>query len=139
MALAGCQPAAAGLPSAIAVGPPAPFRTSSACPIVSSGEWAAHVDVMPGPGSRPTLIVTGTLGVKPAATTVLRLEPYVLESNPPQRVVTLVAAVPREPTIDLLTRREVRGQWPVTLPIGAVHIRCGGQTLDSLTNIVVAH
>jgi hypothetical protein len=61
-----------------------------------------------------------------------------MESNPPQRIVNLTVRLPREPTIDMLTRREVRGEWPVTLPLGAVHIRCGGRSVASITDIVVA-
>jgi hypothetical protein len=101
------------------------------------GDWAAHVDAMPGPDARPRLIVTGTIGVKPAARTELRLDPAVLESNPPQRIVNLVITLPREPTIDMLTRREVRGEWPVTPPLGAVHIRCGGRSVASISPIEV--
>ncbi len=94
---------------------------------------------MPGPGKTPRLIVTGEIGVKPAYRTRLRLDPATLESNPPQRTVILDVTQPSEPTIDLLTRREVRGEWPVTPPLGAVHIRCGRQRLAVIANIEVAH
>ena len=127
---------AAGRP---APAPSRPFPQSVDCQMHGRGEWAAHIDAMPGPNGGPRLIVTGTIGVKPAARTELRLDPAVMESNPPQRIVNLVVRLPTEPTIDMLTRREVRGEWPVTPPLGAVHIRCGGRSVASITDIVVAH
>jgi hypothetical protein len=119
--------------------PSRPFPPSADCQIHGRGDWAAHIDAMPGPNARPRLIVTGTIGVKPAARAELRLDPAVLESNPPQRIVNLVVRLPTEPTIDSLIRREVRGEWPVTPPLGAVRIRCGGRNVASITNIEVAH
>jgi hypothetical protein len=118
--------------------PPRAFGPSADCQIHGRGEWSAHIDAMPGPNGGPRLIVSGTIGTKPAARAELRLDPAVLESNPPQRIVNLVVRLPTEPTIDSLTRREVRGEWPVTPPIGAVHVRCGGRSVASITDIVVA-
>jgi hypothetical protein len=128
-------------PPAVAAAPapaPGPFARSADCQIHGRGDWSAYVDAMRGPGARPRLIVTGTVASKPAARIELRLDPAVMESNPPQRIVNLTVRLPREPTIDMLTRREVRGEWPVTLPLGAVHIRCGGRSVASITDIVVA-
>jgi hypothetical protein len=108
------------------------------CPIGAS-DWSAHVNAMPGPRARQMLIVTGSIGVKPAARTILRLNPEVMESDPPQYSVTLEIQLPREPTIDSLERREVRGEWPVPGVIGAVHIRCGGRVLTTITQVATAH
>jgi hypothetical protein len=109
------------------------------CRAAANGDWSAHVNAMPGPGARPTLIVTGTIGVKPAARTRLRLSPAVMESDPPQYAVVLDISLPRRPTIDMLERREVRGSWPVSGRVGAVHIRCGGRIVASVRDVVVAH
>ena len=119
--------------------PPPSFRPIANCEMVGRGEWTAHVDAMPGPGSRPRLIVTGTIGVKPAARTVLRLDPAVMKSDPPQYDVILDINVPIEPTIDMLTRREVRGEWPVSGTVGAVHVRCGGRRVTTINDVVTAH
>jgi hypothetical protein len=102
------------------------------------GDWTAHVNAMPGPGARRTLIVTGRIGVKPAARVTLRLDPAVMESDPPQYTVAVDVRLPREPTIDMLTRREVRGEWPVSGDVGAVHIRCGGRPLATISEVVTA-
>ncbi len=107
--------------------------------MVGAGEWTAHVNAMPGPNARRTLIVTGSIRVKPAARTVLRLDPAVMESDPPQYSVVLDVRLPRQPTIDMLVRREVRGEWPIKSSVGAVHIRCGNRIIASVRNPEVAH
>lgn len=119
--------------------PRRPFTSSADCQIVNHSGWAAHINAMPGPDARPTLIVTGVLGVKPAARTALRLDPAVMESYPPQYIVILDVSHPSEPTIDLLTRREIRGEWLVTPPVGAVHVRCGKRTIATISDIQTAH
>jgi hypothetical protein len=114
------------------------FRRAQ-CPAVGRGEWTAHVNAMPGPNARRTLIVSGVIGVKPAARTRLRLAPEVMESDPPQYTVILDVQLPRQPTIDMLERRQVRGEWPVRGRVGAVHIRCGNRIIASVRSPVVAH
>jgi hypothetical protein len=114
-------------------------RASSQCRAAAQGDWSAHVNAMPGPGARRTLIVTGIIGVKPAARTRLRLAPEVMESDPPQYTVILDISLPRRPTIDMLERRNVRGQWPVRGEVGAVHIRCGGRIVATVRDVVTAH
>ena len=109
------------------------------CQMAGSGAWTAHVNAMPGPNARPTLIVTGTIGVKPAARTRLRLDPAVMESDPPQYTVVLDVRLPRRPTIDMLERRQVRGAWPIRGRVGAVHIRCGGRLIASIGNVETAY
>jgi hypothetical protein len=94
---------------------------------------------MPGPGARRTLVVSGVVGVKPAARTRLRLAPEVMESHPPQYTVILDITLPRRPTIDMLERRRLRGEWPVSGDVGAVHIRCGGRIVASIRDVEVAH
>jgi hypothetical protein len=115
------------------------FRSSADCQMLDRGEWTAHINAMPGPNGGPRLIVTGALRVKPAARTELSLDPAVLESNPPQLIVNLAVRLPSEPTIDSAERRQVRGEWPVTPPIGAVHIRCGGRTIASIRQVEIAY
>lgn len=115
------------------------FPPSADCQMHGAGDWSAHIDAMPGPGARPRLIVTGAVATKPAARLELRLDPTVLESYPPQRIVELIVRLPSEPTNDSLVRGEVRGEWPVEPPLGAVHIRCGGRSVASIGEVVVAH
>ena len=117
---------------------PSPIIRDSGCGIVTSSGWSAHIDAMPGPGSQPRLIVSGTVGVKPASVTRIVLDPGVMESYPVQRTIIVEVTTPREPTIDMLVRREVRGEWPVTPPIGAITVRCGRTVLARIGNIVAA-
>lgn len=133
LSLAGAAP-----PAPSANSPQAETRPSPACQMTGRGEWTAHVDAMPGPDARPTLIVTGALRVKPAARAMLRLDPAVMESDPPQYIVILDVRLPREPTIDMLERRQIRGEWPVSGRVGAVHIRCGGRPLATITDVTTA-
>ena len=108
------------------------------CRSAAQGDWSAHVNAMPGPGARRTLIVMGSVGVKPATRTTLRLSPQVMESDPPQYTVILDMSLPRSPTVDSRERRNVRGQWPMRGEVGAVHIRCGGRIVASIKDGVVA-
>lgn len=109
------------------------------CPIVGHGEWAAWINAMPGPGSRPTLIVTGKVTVATGGYRLaLRLDPAVMESNPPQFTVWLDAIPPDGPATQALVTHEVRGQWPASPPVGAVHVRCGGAAIARIGNIVIA-
>jgi len=117
----------------------APARSPNLCPAAANGDWSAHVNAMPGPGARRMLIVTGAIGVKPATSMRLRLSPAVMESDPPQYTVVLDMSLPRHPTIDSRVRRQVRGSWPVTGRVGAVHIRCGGRIVASIRDVVTAH
>lgn len=109
------------------------------CRAAANGDWSAHVNAMPGPGARPTLIVTGAIGVKPATRTRLRLSPAVMESDPPQYTVILDMSLPRHPTIDSRERRQVRGSWPISGRVGAVHIRCGGRIVASIRHVETAY
>jgi len=69
------------------VAAPAKQLATASCRTVGHGEWSAHVNAMPGPRARRTLIVIGRIGVKPDARTRLRLAPEVMESHQPQYMV----------------------------------------------------
>jgi hypothetical protein len=131
-------PLLAAAPAA-ALAHPARGTAPGLCRAAANGEWSAHVNAMPGPGARRTLILTGMVGVKPAAHIRLSLAPEVMESHPPQYTVVVDISLPRRPTIDMLERRNVRGEWPVRGEVGAVHIRCGGRIVASIRDVVVAH
>lgn len=135
--LTGCQP--------VERTPAATVTTASAgpakdCPIIGSSDWAAWINAMPGPpGSRPTLIVTGTVTVPSGGYRLtLRLDPAVMESLPPQRTVWLDAVPPDGPASQALVTSEVRGQWPASPPVGAVHVRCGGAAIARIGDVVIA-
>ncbi|HXH52131.1 MAG TPA: hypothetical protein VNH53_01710 [Sphingomicrobium sp.] len=109
------------------------------CPITSSDSWNAWVNAMPGPGARPTLIVTGrvttpTGGYQPA----LQLE-QVAESHPVQVFVRLHPNPPAGPATQALVTHDVRGQWPMSPPVGSVTVRCGNQVLARISPVETAH
>lgn len=130
--LAGCQPAPRT---------PAWAGPAADCPIIGASDWAAWINAMPGPpGSRPTLIVTGRVTVPSGGYQLaLRLDPAVMENLPPQRTVWLDAVPPAGPASQALVTSEVRGQWPVSPPIGAVHVRCGGTVIARIDDVATAH
>lgn len=118
---------------------PARATAPGLCRAAANGQWSAHVSAMPGPGARRTLILSGVVGVKPAARIRLSLAPEVMESDPPQYTVVVDITLPRRPTIDMLERRQVRGGWRVRGDVGALHIRCGGRIVASVRDVVTAH
>lgn len=127
--------AALALASCAAVPPGA---TPSACPIVSSSDWAAWVNAMPGPNAQPELIVTGkvtvpTGGYQPA----LQLE-QVAESYPVQVFTRFRPNPPSGPATQAVVTHEVRGEWPMSPPVGSVTVRCGDQVLARIAPVETA-
>ncbi len=131
-------PLLAAAPAA-ALAHPARPTAPGLCRAAANGQWSAHVNAMPGPGARRTLILSGVVGVKPAARIRLSLAPEVMESDPPQYIAVVDISLPRRPTVDMLERRQVRGEWRVSGDVGAVHIRCGGRIVASVRDVVTAH
>lgn len=110
------------------------------CPIIGSSDWTGWINAMPGPGLRPTLIVSGKVTVPTGGYRLaLRLDPAVMQSYPPQLTVWLDAVPSEGPATQALVTSEVRGQWPATPPIGAIHIRCGGTAVGHIAKVVTAH
>ncbi len=109
------------------------------CPITGSDNWNAWVNAMPGPGARPTLIVTGrvttpTGGYRPA----LQLE-QVAESHPVQLFVRLHPNPPSGPATTALVTHDVRGDWPMSAQVGSVTVRCGNAVIARISPVETAH
>lgn len=118
--------------------PPPPDMDS--CPIVSSRDWRAWVNAMPGPDARPTLHVSGTV-VAPTAGYRIEFRPNLLvrESYPVQVVATLQPFPPSGPAAQVLTTHDVRWQWPLTSgPVGSVTIECGDRQIARIEPVAVA-
>jgi hypothetical protein len=136
--LAACQPAASRTPegpvsSGMPVPPGAPFAPTPDCPILGSSTWAAWVDAMPGPGSHPTLVVTGKVEVPTGGYQLaLRLD------NAAEHVVRLEATPPSGPATQAIITHDVHGNWSVESPVDAVTIRCGRQVIGVITEIATA-
>ncbi len=124
-ALAGCQTAAA---------PSAPAR----CPIISSSDWQAWVNAMPGPSSRPKLIVTGKVTVPTGGYRFAWRDMRVMESYPVQVAVELAAIPPDGMATQALVTHDVRGEWPIDPPVGALTVRCGEKVLARISPVPTA-
>ena len=131
LTLASCSPVPAAAPSRPSGGPQ--------CAILESSDWAAWVNAMPGPNARPTLIVTGKVTVPTGGYTFAWRDMRVMESYPVQVAVDLQAIPPAGGATQAVVTHDVRGQWPLSPPVGSVTVRCGGQMLARITPVETAH
>ena len=110
------------------------------CPISASRDWTAWINRMPGPNSRPMLVVSGkvvtaTGGFQVAFDRYMQIR----ESHPAQAFVTLSVADPEgAPVTQAQVTRPVRWEWPLNQPVGSVVVRCGDKTLAEITSIQTA-
>lgn len=110
------------------------------CGIVGSSDWAAWVNAMPGPAARPTLIVTGKVTVPSGATRVEWGDIRVMESYPLQVVAALRTTEPSGTAgAPVVVTRDVRGEWPIDPPVGALTLRCGDRVLARIAPVETAH
>jgi hypothetical protein len=119
--------------------PPGSPPTGTQCPITRSGEWNAWVNMMPGPGARPTLHVTGKV-VVPTGGHQMRFDPLIVrESFPAQGVARLRVTPPSGPAAQAVMTHDVRWEWPLTQQVGSLEIVCEGETLARITQVQQAH
>ena len=134
--------AALALASCHAVPPPQPLvpglAGSPACPIVGSSDWQAWINAMPGPNAEPTLIVTGKVEVPTGGYRFEWRDLIVMESYPVQIVAGLSPILPTGYVTEAHVTHEVRGEWPMRPPVGAVTIRCGSRTLGTISPVPTA-
>ena len=112
---------------------------SPACPIISASDWAAWVNAMPGPGSRPTLIATGKVTVPTGGYTFAWRDLRIMESHPVQVVAELAAIPPPGPATQALETHDVRGEWPIDPPVGSLTVRCGDREIARIAPVPTAH
>lgn len=122
---AGCQ----------TVPPPVP----QSCPVVASSDWQAWVNAMPGPNAQPTLIATGRVTVPTGGYTFRWGSPRVMESYPVQVSVPLIAVPPSGAATQAVQTHEVRGEWPMSPPVGSLTITCGDRILGRVSPVPTAH
>jgi hypothetical protein len=116
---------------------PQAASTPKACPIVSSSDWAAWVNAMPGEGGA-RLIVTGKATVPTGGYTFEWGNPIVAESFPVQVTVELRPVAPSGMATQALVTHQVRGQWPSHKRVGSVRILCAGQQLALISSVETA-
>ena len=133
--------AALSLGSCAAVPAAAPQRPAGSmdCGITGSSGWAAWVNAMPGPNARPTLIVTGKATVPTGGYRFAWRDMRVMESYPVQVAVDLQAVPPAGPATQAVVTHDVRGQWPISPPVGSVTVRCGDTVLGRISPVETAH
>lgn len=122
--------------------PPAPYPSAPdlTCPLSSSRDWKAWVNMMPGPGARPTLNVSGkamtaTGGYQVSFDPSLQIR----RGYPVQAFATLRIFPPPAGATQAVVVHELRGQWPLGQRIDSVEIRCGEQTLATIAPVETAH
>ena len=120
--------------------PPGSARLpTSDCPIIDSSGWTAWINAMPGPGSRPTLIVTGRITV-PTGGHAPRLEAGpVQEVHPPVQIMIVHPNPPRGGATQAIVTHELRAEAPALDSYGSVTVRCGSTTLADITDIERAY
>lgn len=119
----------------VPAGPAGPL----ACPVTGSGDWRAWINAMPGPNARPTLIVTGKVTAPTAGYHFAWGDPAIMESYPVQVALHLNAHPPAGPAAQVVTTYDVRGEWPMSPPVGSVTVRCGDMVLASISPVGTAH
>ena len=119
---------------------PGPYPpTQYGCPIVGSQDWTAWVNAMPGPNAQPTLIATGRVTVPTGGYRFAWGDVRVMESYPVQVVAELQVIPPSGAATQAVVTHEMRGQWPMSSPVGSLEIRCGGQTLARISPVQNAY
>ena len=128
------------LGSCAAVPPGAPQDPAGPleCAIIGSSGWAAWVNAMPGPNARPTLIVTGKVTVPTGGYRFAWRDMRVMESYPVQVAIELDAIPPAGPATQAVVTHDVRGQWPIDPPVGALTVRCGDMVLVRIAPVETA-
>lgn len=113
---------------------------ASACAVIASRDWTAHINAMPGPGSQRTLIVSGEVDLPtPGYTVTLDLGPADRSAIPVQQLVVNTTA-PTGIVAQVVTPTPVRYEGPaIAEQYRAVRIMCGGAQLAEITEIVTAH
>lgn len=109
------------------------------CPILSSADWAAWVNAMPGPDARPKLIVTGRVTVPTGGYRVTLEQGPLQEIHPPVQQMILRARPPSGGATQALVTHEVRAELPALDRYGSVTIRCGSATLAGITDVQRAY
>src|SRR5687768_13383245 len=112
---------------------------SPECNVAGSSDWAAWINAMPGPDARPTLIVTGKVTVATGGYRFEWRDMRVMESYPVQVAVELDAIPPAGAATQAVVTHDVRGEWPISPPVGSLTVRCGDTVLARIAPVETAH
>ncbi|MFP5329435.1 MAG: hypothetical protein ACLGHC_04785 [Alphaproteobacteria bacterium] len=120
-------------------GPPPPPPAADECAILGSSDWSAWTDAMPGPNANPRLVVTGKVTVPTGGYRFEWGDFRVAESYPVQIFGDLRAIPPAEGATQAVTTHAVRGEWPISPPVGSLSISCGSRLLARIAPVETAH
>jgi hypothetical protein len=109
-----------------------------ACPIISSSDWTAWVNAMPGPGAGPKLIATGKVTAPTGGYTFAWRDLRIMESHPVQVVADLEALPPDGPATQAVVTHDIRGEWPIDPPVGSLTVRCGNRIFARIDPVETA-
>lgn len=119
--------------------PPPSGAPQKPCPAIGSSDWAAWINAMPGRDAQSTLIVSGKVTVPTGGYHFVWRDMRVMESHPVQVAIDLEVIPPSAGATQAVVTHEVRGQWPMSPPVGSVTVRCGGQTLAAISPVQTAY
>ena len=112
-----------------------PDEGSATCPNVSRG-WQAWISAMPGPGSKPTLHIQGTVDMPTPGYTVELVGGSADRMQPPGLRFQLEATPPDGMTTQVITSTEVRYAEPTPYSqIREIIITCDGETLATIDEV----
>lgn len=103
------------------------------CPIAGSANWAASINALNRP--TPTLIVTGSVTVPTGGYRPSLVLAQVAESYPVQVFIRLELNPPAGMATQAIVTHEVRGEWPMSSPVGSVTVRCRGHLLAHVSPV----
>ena len=114
---------------------PYPPGPQLSCPVSTSRQWTAWVNMMPGPAT-PTLNVAGKV-VTPTGGYQVSFDPslQIRRGYPAKAFATLRIFPPPAGATQAVVVHEVRGQWPLGQRIDSVEIRCGEETLATIAPV----
>lgn len=133
---AGEQPALVVVEEEIVIVEEAP----DTCDVLESRDWAAWVDMMPGPDMTPTIHVTGKVDVRTGGYTFEWKQGPLDRSATPALRLKLVPKAPDGMATMAITTEEVHWSAPAGgIAYSRVIIGCGPVTLAEIPEITEAH
>lgn len=109
------------------------------CAKVKTKDWKAWVDVMPGPGSSPTLHITGQATTSTSGWKLALNAGPLDKSLPPSQHFDFVATAPTGPVQQVITTQEVKAEINNAQPkYKAVVISCGSTGIATIPVEIVS-
>jgi len=110
------------------------------CDVLESRDWAAWVNLMPGPDASPTVHVTGKVDVRTGGYTFDWQTGPLDRSATPKLRLKLIPIAPDGMATMAITTEEVNYAAPAGgIEYSGVLISCGGVTLADIAEITKAH